>query len=105
MGRGTDLGEFIIESIAGHGGMGVVYRARQKTPDRIVAPKVISVYAPESGRIRTGRALVVRVGGRQDRCHALPPGRAAGHPARLNGHSAVRPPARSTGNVKLTIDG
>jgi serine/threonine protein kinase len=42
MGPGTVLGEFVIESIAGRGGMGVVYRARQKNPDRIVALKVVS---------------------------------------------------------------
>lgn len=39
---GTDIGGFVIESVAGRGGMGVVYRARQRQPDRVVALKVIS---------------------------------------------------------------
>ena len=39
-----------IESIAGRGGMGVVYRARQTRPDRLVAIKVISAdLAQEEG--------------------------------------------------------
>ena len=47
-GRGADLssGErfagYVIEGLAGRGGMGVVYRARQMRPSRIVALKVIS---------------------------------------------------------------
>src|SRR6201993_3272039 len=44
IGRGSELGGFAIESVAGRGGMGVVYRARQREPDRVVALKVI---APE----------------------------------------------------------
>ncbi|MEA2266459.1 MAG: hypothetical protein QOE27_2042, partial [Solirubrobacteraceae bacterium] len=39
---GDVVGGFAIEAIAGRGGMGVVYRARQTRPDRLVAVKVIA---------------------------------------------------------------
>ncbi len=52
MGPGSDLGEFVIEAVAGRGGMGVVYRARQKTPARIVALKVISTALAEDAQFR-----------------------------------------------------
>ena len=41
---GDDLAGYKIEALAARGGMGLVYRARQRRPDRIVAIKVI---APE----------------------------------------------------------
>jgi serine/threonine protein kinase len=39
---GQSLGGYRIEALAGRGGMGLVYRARQSRPDRVVAIKVIS---------------------------------------------------------------
>jgi predicted Ser/Thr protein kinase len=53
IGPGSELGGFAIESIAGRGGMGVVYRARQRLPDRIVALKVISSEYAADPQFRT----------------------------------------------------
>src|ERR1700748_898105 len=53
IGPGTELGGFEIEGIAGRGGRGVVYRARQRLPDRVVALKVISSEYAEDPQFRT----------------------------------------------------
>src|SRR5947209_20070979 len=53
IGPGSDLGDFVLNSVAGRGGMGVVYRARQKQPDRIVALKVITAELAEDQQFRT----------------------------------------------------
>ena len=44
LGPGDEIGGYLIEGLAGRGGMGLVYRARQRRPERVVAIKVI---APE----------------------------------------------------------
>ena len=54
---GEEFGGYVIESVAGRGGMGVVYRARQLALDRPVALKLI---APELARDEGFRARFAR---------------------------------------------
>jgi predicted Ser/Thr protein kinase len=49
---GAEFGGYVIEGVAGRGGMGVVYRARQLRPSRSVALKVISAELASSAGFR-----------------------------------------------------
>ena len=49
---GTQFAGYVIEGVAGQGGMGVVYRARQLRPSRIVALKVVSPQLAGDGDFR-----------------------------------------------------
>jgi DNA-binding NarL/FixJ family response regulator len=57
LGPGGEIGGYRIEEIAGRGGMGLVYRARQRRPDRTVALKII---VPELGANSAFRARFER---------------------------------------------
>ena len=57
LGPGAQVGRYTLEEVAGKGGMGVVYRARQLRPNRTVALKVI---APELAADETFRARFER---------------------------------------------
>src|SRR4051794_4142381 len=50
--QGAQFAGYRIEELAGGGGMGRVYRARQQRPDRLVALKVISPDIAQDGEFR-----------------------------------------------------
>ena len=49
---GTRLGAYVVTGLLGHGGMGVVYRARREQPEREVAVKVVSGVLSSQARRR-----------------------------------------------------
>jgi serine/threonine protein kinase len=61
LGPGAQIGGYTIEALAGRGGMGLVYRARQERLDRLVAIKVIApeFAADEAFRIRFEREAMI----------------------------------------------
>jgi serine/threonine protein kinase len=52
LGPGAELDGFVVESVAGRGAMGIVYRARQRRPDRPVALKVLAPELAGDGAFR-----------------------------------------------------
>src|SRR3954451_17315461 len=61
-----------IEAVAGRGGMGVVYRARQLSLDRIVALKVIAPSLTQDAEIRRRFLRESRVAASIEHPHVIP---------------------------------
>ena len=61
-----------IEAVAGRGGMGVVYRARQLSLDRVVALKVIAPALMADEAIRRRFVRESRVAASIDHPHVIP---------------------------------
>jgi serine/threonine protein kinase len=69
---GTMLAGYEIEDVAGRGGMGVVYRARDRALERMVALKVIAPELAEDGRFRERFLREVRLAASLEHPHILP---------------------------------
>jgi class 3 adenylate cyclase len=69
---GTALAGYDIEDVAGRGGMGVVYRARDRALERTVALKVIAPELAEDGRFRERFLREVRLAASLEHPHILP---------------------------------
>jgi serine/threonine protein kinase len=69
---GTELDGFVLEAVAGRGGMGVVYRARQRRPDRIVALKVIASELAEDPKFRARFEREARIAAQIEHPNVIP---------------------------------
>jgi serine/threonine protein kinase/streptogramin lyase len=69
---GSTLAGYRIESIAGRGGMGVVYRARQRHPDRLVAIKVISTELASDSKFRARFEQEAAIAGQIEHPNVIP---------------------------------
>ncbi len=71
LGAGAVLGDYEIISVAGSGGMGVVYRAEQRSLNRIVALKVIGHDIANSGDYRERFLREARLAASVDHPHVV----------------------------------
>jgi streptogramin lyase len=69
---GEQLGGFVIEGVAGRGGMAVVYRARDPQLDRIVALKVIAPFLANEPSFRSRFIRESRIAASIDHVNVLP---------------------------------
>src|SRR5882757_5875873 len=72
LGPGSELGGFVIEAAAGRGGMGVVYRARQLRPDRVVALKVVAPELADDAEFRRRFEGESQVAAQIEHAHVIP---------------------------------
>ena len=72
LGPGSELGGFVIEAAAGRGGMGVVYRARQLRPDRLVALKVVAPELSDDADFRRRFEGESQVAAQIEHAHVIP---------------------------------
>jgi hypothetical protein len=66
------LGGYRIEGVAGRGGMGVVYRAQQMRPSRVVALKVISAHLAQDPMFRARFELEANIAASIEHPNVLP---------------------------------
>jgi predicted Ser/Thr protein kinase len=69
---GTVLGGYRIERVAGRGGMGVVYRAQQQRPSRVVALKVIGAQLAQDATFRARFELEANIAASIEHPNVLP---------------------------------
>jgi serine/threonine protein kinase len=69
---GTELAGYAIESVLGRGGMGVVYVARQRSPERRVALKLVNASVADDGSFRDRFLREARAAAAIEHPHILP---------------------------------
>jgi hypothetical protein len=72
LGVGGQFAGYVIEGVAGRGGMGVVYRARQLRPSRVVGLKVISPELAGDGAFRDRFTRESEVAASIEHSHVIP---------------------------------
>jgi serine/threonine protein kinase len=69
---GARFARYTIEAVAGRGGMGVVYRARDRELDRVIALKVIAPDLARDGGFRARFVREARVTAQLDHPNVIP---------------------------------
>jgi serine/threonine protein kinase len=84
---GTEIAGFEVEELVGRGGMGVVYRARQRSLDRLVALKVLAPALAEDDVFRARFLREARLAAAIEHPNVLPVYEAGGARPSLPRHA------------------